>query len=163
MTEERGMTMTLTWNGTVGMTAALNAVELEEGVREKQIGEVTVLEDREASGKEDRGRMKTWNPDLDQDQEIFREPTLLTKVATLSWDWIRVGNCSKVRENFHPIQKILTKMKSAPVLEMTMRTSPRISLTLGTPMRTSSIRRSLTLGREESCETLTPGQHPDCL
>ena len=41
------------------MTAALKGVELEEGVREKQIGEVTVLVDREVSAEEDRGRMKT--------------------------------------------------------------------------------------------------------
>ena len=41
------------------MTAALSGVELEEVVKEKQIGEVTVSVDREASAEEGRGRTMT--------------------------------------------------------------------------------------------------------
>ena len=41
------------------MTTALSGDELEEVVKEKQIGEVTVSVGREASAEEGRGRMMT--------------------------------------------------------------------------------------------------------
>lgn len=63
---------------------AHGGAELEEGVREKLIGEATVLVDRAALGEEDRGRMTTLDQGPDQDQEISLEQTLLTRVAALN-------------------------------------------------------------------------------
>ena len=63
---------------------AHGGAELEEGVREKLIGEATVLVDRAALGEEDRGRMTTLDQGPDQDQEISLEQALLTRVAALS-------------------------------------------------------------------------------